>query len=76
MFKQIRPKIVLTLIATSVIAGLLSPSAAIAVDANTYSEETLIPDDGDVLIAQSDGKWAREYANEMLMQFPKLRTHN
>ncbi|MEG3586491.1 MAG: S8 family serine peptidase [Actinomycetota bacterium] len=75
MFKQIRPKIVLPLIAISVSAALLSPSAAIAVDAPTSSEETLMTNDGDLSVIQSDGKWAREYANEMLMQFPKLETN-
>ena len=70
--QSIRPAI---FVLTAIVASFLfsAPSGAADV-AELFEEGRSDPGNQDSLVV-SDGKWAREYANEMLERFPKLQTN-
>ena len=69
-------RLLLSLTAAVLIASLLtSVSAGAQLERSTESEQDLQVNDGEPSVTSSEGKWAREYAAEMLERYPKIRTN-
>ena len=69
------PRLIFAILAASLVASFLFPSSVGAInDQNNIGQPQDANEDAQSLV-QSEGKWARDYASEMLEQFPKLQTN-
>ena len=68
------PKIAVTITIIAAVSGLLMPIPAGAINTIQPASELDHEYDQQTTIVESNGKWARQYAIEMLEQYPKLET--
>ena len=69
------PKIAVTISIIAAVSGLLLPIPAGATDTNETVTESNTEYGHQAALVESNGEWARQYATEMLEQFPKLQTN-
>ena len=69
------PKIAVTISIIAAVSGLLLPIPAGATDTNETVTESHTDYGQQAALVESNGEWARQYATEMLEQFPKLQTN-
>ena len=69
------PKIAGTITIIAAVSGLLMPIPAGAINTIQPASEFDHAYDQQTTIVESNGKWARQYAIEMLEQYPKLETN-
>lgn len=69
------PKIAVTISIIAAVSGLLLPIPAGATDTNETVTEFHTDYGQQAALVESNGEWARQYATEMLEQFPKLQTN-
>ena len=69
------PKIAVTITIIAAVSGLLMPIPAGAINTIQPASEFDHAYDQQTTIVESNGKWARQYAIEMLEQYPKLETN-
>ncbi|MBF81998.1 MAG: hypothetical protein CL522_01130 [Actinobacteria bacterium] len=69
------PKIAVSISIIAAVSGLLMPIPAQATDTNESVSEFDTEYEHQTTLIESNGKWARQYAIEMLEQYPKLQTN-
>ena len=69
------PKIAVSISIIAAVSGLLMPIPAQATETNESVSEFDTEYEHQTTLIESNGKWARQYAIEMLEQYPKLQTN-